>query len=304
MHVDSFLNYLSHTRRLSPHTVAAYRNDLQQFTRFICDNYQITDAEILTHLHIRDWLMLVNEQGQTAKTIRRKLSCLKTWFRYLEKNQYITYNPMLKVSSPKLPKRLPSTIQEKQMDQMFELIDFGSDFSGIRNKCMIELLYATGMRRQELIQLQINDLDTRRGLVKVMGKGRKERLIPIPNYLLPLIAQYLSVREAEFAGGEDIAKHFFLTKHGKELYPKLVYQVVHKYLSMVSSAEQRSPHTLRHSFATHLSANGADLNAIKSLLGHSSLASTQVYMHNNITRLKAVYEQAHPKSTNDDEAVD
>ncbi len=299
MYVEEFLKYLAYTRRLSAHTVAAYQNDLNQFTTFLAENEQIVQCHIITHLHIKTWLLQLNEQGVVPKTIHRKLSCLKSWFRFLQKNEYIAYNPMLKIVSPKLPRRLPSVVQEKQMEKLFDLIDFGTDFSGVRNKTILELLYGTGIRRSELIQLRLPDVMLDRRLLKVLGKGNKERLVPIPNYLVPQLKAYLQARAETFTTLQNPA--FFLTDQGQTLYPKLVYNIVHKYLSLVSGGEQRSPHTLRHSYATHLSNQGADLNAIKSLLGHSSLASTQVYMHNSLSRLKAVYEQAHPKSKNTDE---
>jgi integrase/recombinase XerC len=298
-HTNQFIANISFERRLSGHTVIAYRNDMEQFVAFIESDLSISRIEQVSHKEIRQWVVSLLEAENTAKTVNRKLSCLKTYFKYLMKNDLITINPMLKVVSPKLPKRLPSVVQEKQIDQLLRLVDFGEGLKGLRNRLIIELMYGTGIRKQELIQLKLSDFMYQRGLIKVFGKGGKERLVPIPKYLSSLIDQYLGVRNEKFAEGAN--QSFFVTDQGKELYPKLVYQVVHQYLSMVSSAQQRSPHTLRHSFATHLSDHGADLNAIKTLLGHSSLASTQVYMHNSLSRLKAVYDQAHPKSKNEDQ---
>jgi integrase/recombinase XerC len=302
LYIQSYLQYLQSTRRLSVHTIDAYSVDMKQFTDFVFSKYQIEDPKNISHLHIRDWVLTLHEDGKQTKSVKRKLSCLQTWFKYLLKNQYITYDPMLKVSTPKLPKRLPSVIQEQQMERLFALIDFGSDYKGLRNQLILELLYATGIRRQELMQIQMSHVQLERGLIKIIGKGNKERLVPIPNYLRPVLSTYFAARTEAFPS--NTKPFLLLTDQGEELYPGLVYRVVHKYLSMVSSAQQRSPHTLRHSFATHLSNQGADLNAIKSLLGHSSLASTQVYMHNSINRLKAVYDQAHPKSKNDTEDAD
>jgi integrase/recombinase XerC len=295
--IAAFLENLTSGRRLSAHTVLAYRTDLTQFETFLLETETIFTEKDITHHHIRDWILRLSEEKVAAKTVKRKIACLTTFFKFLQKNQHVTHNPMLKVSSPKVPKRLPSVVQEQQMERLFELVDFGSDFSGHRNRLILEMLYGTGIRRQELIQLKLPDLQTDRGLLKIIGKGNKQRLVPIPRYLQPMLESYLAVRKDTFPGLSN--PHVFLTDQGVELYPKLVYNVVHKYLSMVSSTDQRSPHTLRHSFATHLSNSGADLNAIKTLLGHSSLAATQMYMHNGINRLKAVYDQAHPKSKND-----
>jgi integrase/recombinase XerC len=295
-----FIAYLTTGRRLSAHTVLAYQTDLSQFMLFLSQNHALEAESEITHLHIRAWVVQLHEQSLDPKTIKRKIACLKAFFLFLSKNRYITYNPMLKVSTPKIPKRLPSVVQEKQMEQLFTYIDFGADFKGKRNRLILELLYATGIRCQELMQLKLRDILTEKSLLKVLGKGNKERLVPIPNYLRPVLDDYLAIRAETFVGTQEPT--LFLTGKGTALYPKLVYDTVHKYLSLVSSAEQLSPHTLRHTFATHLSNSGADLNAIKTLLGHSSLASTQIYMHNGINRLKAVYEQAHPRSkSNGDE---
>jgi len=204
-------------------------------------------------------------------------------------------DPMLKVITPKVGKRLPVFVEEAPLQRLLEDVSFGNDFIGLRDRLIMDLFYQTGIRRSELIQLQISDIDFEGQAIKVLGKGNKERLIPINRDIRLQIENYLALRKTTFPNILELGQ-LFLTKKGKPLYPKLVYNLVKKYLSIVTTQEARSPHILRHSFATHLSNNGADLNAIKELLGHSSLAATQVYTHNSIERLKQIYQQAHPKA--------
>ena len=233
----------------------------------------------------------------SPKSINRKLSTLKSLFQFLLKKEKIEIDPMLKVVSPKTGKRLPAFVEEQKMDSLLEDITFPEGFKGLRDKLVLEILYQTGIRRSELIHLQISDIDFQNQLIKVLGKGNKERLIPINRQLRLLINDYLALRKTTFPDLLEIGQ-LMLTDKGKPMYPKFVYNLVKKYLSYVTTQEHRSPHILRHSFATHLSNNGADLNAIKELLGHSSLAATQIYTHNTIDRLKEIYQQAHPKAKN------
>ena len=230
----------------------------------------------------------------TPRSINRKLSTLKTYFKFLKRRKEIQENPMLKVIAPKVGKRLPVVVKEVELENLFEKINFGEGYAAVRDEMVMEMLYSTGMRRSELINLTPNDLDFFNDQVKVLGKGNKERLIPFARPLADRLKNYLEIRKDEFELGATGS--LFLTAKGKKMYPKLVYNLVKKYLSQITTVEQRSPHVLRHSFATHLSNNGADLNAIKELLGHSSLAATQVYTHNSIEKLKRVYQQAHPKA--------
>lgn len=294
MKQNKFFNYLSSERRFSPHTLAAYQNDLDQFFLFIKNTYDLNSEEELKHTHIRSWVVTMMQDGLSARSVNRKLSCLKSYFKFLKKRGEIKHNPMLKVITPKIGKRLPVFVKESAIEVMFEKLTFAEGFSGARDRAILEVLYATGMRQSELINLNIENIDFHQRQLKVLGKGNKERLIPFGKKLSQLLENYIDFRNGEFPDG--MLPNVFLTDKGKRLYPKFVYNLAKKYISLVSTVEQRGPHVLRHSFATHLSNNGADLNAIKELLGHSSLAATQVYTHNSMERLKKVYEQAHPKA--------
>lgn len=298
MNRESFLNYIEFERRYSPHTLKAYKKDLDQFFTFINFIYEFKDVTKIKHTHIRAWIVDLKEDERSAKSINRKLSTLKTYFKFLIKQDVLTKNPMIKVVAPKIGKRLPITVNASNMEMLFNEVDFGEGYSGMRDRTIIELLYVTGMRRAELIGLNTLDISFEKNYLKVMGKGSKERIIPFSHSTAKLLQDYLSIKESEFPGNP--LSNLFLTNAGKVLYPKLVYNLVNKYLSHVTTVEQRSPHVLRHSFATHLSDNGADLNAIKELLGHANLAATQIYTHNSIERLKEVYQKAHPKAKLDE----
>lgn len=290
--IDSFLQYIELEKRYSPLTVELYKSDLQHFMTYLAE-YDFATIQEVGHLHIRSWSVSLIEKGMLPASIKRKLSTLKTYFKFLRKNGVIEQNPMLKVIAPKAGKTLPIVIEKKNLQSLFEQIEFGTDYKGVRNRLILELLYGTGMRRAELINLTHDSIDLHNQRIKVLGKGRKERLVPIAPYLMQIIKDYLFIRDTTFP---EAPPYIFLTDKGKQTYPKIIYNIVKRYLSLVSTAEKRSPHTLRHSFATHLVDNGADLNAVKELLGHASLASTQVYTHNSIQRLQKVYEQAHPKA--------
>ena len=294
MTLSSFLQYLEFEKRFSPNTIIAYRKDLEQFFQFVEHEFDIKSVDGIDHTHIRSWMVELLALDIVPRSIRRKLSTLKTYFKFLLQRSRIAHNPMLKVVAPKVGKRLPVYVQEGTMENLLEDITFSEDYTGVRDRLIIELLYSTGMRRSELINLVISDVDLGQRRCKVLGKGNKERLIPFGKTLSENIEHYLSVRTGQFPEVNNGA--LFLTEKGKPLYPKLVYNIVKKYLSIVTTVEQRSPHVLRHSFATHLTENGADLNAIKALLGHSSLAATQIYTHNSIERLRQVYQKAHPKA--------
>ncbi|MDX1943111.1 MAG: tyrosine-type recombinase/integrase [Saprospiraceae bacterium] len=289
----SFLQYLQYEKRFSEHTVLAYKKDTEQFFTFLKDIYSLASAEEVRHFHIRSWVIHLLEQSLTPRSIRRKLSTLKTYFRFLIKHKHIQENPMQKVTIPQMGKRLPVYVQEQEMEQLFANVEFPNDYSGQRDRFLLELLYTTGMRRSELIHLKTTDVDLGRSVLRVLGKGNKERLIPFGEAIRKELLQYLDIRKLTFPNADT---HLFLTDKGTPLYPKLVYNVVKRYLSLVTTVEQRSPHVLRHSFATHLLDHGADLNAIKELLGHANLAATQIYTHNSIEKLRQVYEQAHPKA--------
>jgi len=298
-HEESFLQHLAQERRLSPHTVAAYKDDLARFLAYIKENQCLTSVSDVRHLHVRSWAAAQMQDGQSARSVNRRLSCLNTYFKYLKKRGFITTDPMRKVIAPKMGKRLPIFVQEPEMATLFGSIEFAADYSGQLDRLILEILYATGMRRSELVGLKVSDVDLGRMAFRVLGKGGKERLAPFARYLASLIEIFLVSRSETFPGTHE--PWLFLNKKGRQIQPSAVYRVVRKYLSLVTNAEQRSPHVLRHSFATHLSNRGADLNAIKELLGHSSLAATQVYTHNSIDRLIQIYEKAHPKGQDNEQ---
>jgi integrase/recombinase XerC len=233
------------------------------------------------------------EANQSPRSINRRLSCLKTYFKFLRKRGLMTTDPMKKVVAPRTGKRLPVFLQESQLAALFTHVEFGDDFGGQQQRLILELLYATGMRRSEASSLKISDIDLSRQVLRVRGKGDKERMLPFAAYLSDLLEKFLALRAAMFPATPE--PWLFLNRKGEQLSPESIYQIVRKNLSLVTTVEQRSPHVLRHSFATHLSNNGAELNAIKELLGHSNLAATQVYMHNSIERLLEIYEKSHPK---------
>ena len=294
MRLTTFYAYIRFEKRFSEHTIKAYETDLAQFQTFLQNTYEIKKDENIEHLHIRAWIVDLLEQNITTRSINRKLSTLKSYFQFLVKRAVLAANPMLKVIAPKVGKRLPIVIPADRLEFLFEQVEFSNDFKGVRDKMILELLYQTGIRRSELINLIDQNIDLEGLTIKVLGKGKKERLVPISHKLSRALQNYMTVRNATFP--LELFNVLFLTEKGKKLYPKKVYSIVNHYLSLVTTEEQRSPHVLRHSFATHLSNNGADLNAIKELLGHSSLAATQVYTHNSIERLKQIYQQAHPKA--------
>lgn len=294
MNKKAFVKYLQYEKRFSTHTIIAYEHDLEQFATFLQDRYSLTSVSEVRHSHIRSWVIDLLQKDLTTRSLRRKLSTLRAYFRFLLKQGNISQNPMLKVTIPKISKRLPMYLQTAEINQLLDQIDWGNDYADQRNKMLLLLFYHTGMRRSELIGLKLQDIDANARVLKVLGKGNKERLLPFGLELAQQLRQYLEVRQANFPN--NTAPQLFLTDKGTPLYPKLVYNIVNRYLSMVSTIEQRSPHVLRHTFATHLANNGADLNAIKELLGHASLAATQIYTHNSIEKLKQVYQKAHPKA--------
>lgn len=292
-HLQSFLEYIKYEKRFSDHTQLAYQTDLNQFFKFTNKIYGINTLENVKHIHVRAWVVLLMQDGIAVKSVNRKLSCLKSFFKYTLKRGFINKNPMAKIVSPKQGKRLPVFVDEKAMKDLFDRLGEATEYEGFRDRIIIELLYVTGIRRAELIGLKKSDLDLDQGHLKVMGKGKKQRLVPLSRSMSDHLFEYLKVLDQTF----DFETPFlFLTGKGKKMYPKLVYLIVKNNLSLVTSIEQKSPHVLRHSFATHLSNNGAELNAIKELLGHSNLSATQIYTHNTIDRLKEIYQNAHPKA--------
>lgn len=291
---ESFFNYLRYEKRASAHTVRAYSSDLEQCAAYLADTYHITAIQEAAAPQLRSWMVFLLESGNEARTLGRKISTLKAYFKHLRRMGIVQHDPTQRLSRPKPPKRLPMVVAEKQMDQLLDDFHFSDDFEGLRDKTILELFYGCGLRLAELIGLKTTDIDLKNATIRVLGKRNKERIIPMSPLLCRQIDVYLLQRNTTF--GNSTEKALFLTQKGLPMYPKLVYDLVHHYLSQVTTLEQRSPHVLRHTFATHLLNQGADLNAVKELLGHSSLAATQVYTHNSIEKLKEVYRKTHPKA--------
>jgi integrase/recombinase XerC len=291
--LGSFIKFLSYEKRYSPHTITSYSNDIGQFLDFLAKQYEIEEMDQVSHQHVRSWVVSLMEKGRSGRSVNRKLSALKSFFHFLKRTGRVNGNPTARIQAPRIDKKLPAVIQEKELDQLLDEIVFEERFSGYRDHLMIELLYATGMRRAELIQLLDRDVDHGSLLIKVLGKGKKERLIPISAGLSKKILNYQEQRNQEF--DREAFDALLVTNSGNKMYPKFVYNKIKDYLSLVSTASKKSPHILRHSFATHLSGKGAKLNAIKELLGHANLSATQIYTHNSIEQLKRVYDNAHPK---------
>lgn len=293
-HKESFLQYLLIEKRYSRHTITSYRNDLNQFFTFLGSLGHSAKPEDITHQEIRAWVVRMMENKISAATVHRKISCLRIFFRYLRKEGMTGYNPMDKVVLPKKKKRLPVFVEEEALGNLLDKYDFGYDFRGIRNRTIIEMLYLTGMRRAELTGLRNSDIDLSAGILKVTGKRNKQRLIPLLDSFRERISEYTEMREKTLGNpGND---WFFITDSGNKLYDKYVYNTVKSYLAMVTTIEKKSPHVLRHTFATHMLNHGADLNSIKELLGHANLSATQIYTHNTFEKLKKVYKQAHPRA--------
>lgn len=292
--IQEFLNYLTFQKRYSPHTIISYQNDLTGFFDFIFLQYQSVEVKQISASMVRTWLASLKENKAASKTINRKISTLKSFFKYLLKMELIDASPVSSVSALKVNRRLPSFIEQKDMDVLFSEVSFPFTWEGKMNFMILEIFYQTGIRISELINLKEHNIDKSSATLKVLGKGNKERIIPINNELIKLLEDYLLEKRKEFPESSNI--YLFVGKSGKMLYPKYVYNMVKINLAKVSTNERKSPHVLRHTFATHLTNNGAPINAIKELLGHSSLAATQVYTHNTIEKLKEVHKLAHPKS--------
>ena len=289
MFESPFYNYLTYEKRLSPHTINAYKRDLKQFLAFVCEDPTIKEPKNISHHDLRAWFISLMEEGISAKSIRRKYSSLKAYFQFLQKNQKIDQNPTDKVLVPKVGKQLPKVVAEKELVRLFEQLPLSHDFKGWRDCTILNILYQTGMRRGELLGLKISDIDFDRRVINVLGKGQKVRYIPFGSSLEKVLNTYLEFHP------KGNALYLILTEKFEKAYPKLIYRIVNEYLSLTTTADQKSPHVLRHSFATHLLDHGADLNGTKEMLGHANLAATQIYTHNSVERLKKIYAKAHPK---------
>lgn len=289
---DRFLAYIEFEKRYSVLTVTAYRTDLDQFFNYLEESAGVTESGAIQASMIRSWLVEQSQSGISPRSIQRKISVLRSFFRYLMHTGSLKVSPMEKVAAPRTPRRLPGFVAIEEMARLFDQVDFGEGYRGLRDRMMIEFLYSTGIRRSELIGMREEDIDFKSNTIRVTGKRNKERIVPFSPYLGKMMKMYL----AEKSGRFGVTDMVWLTDKGQPVYPGLVYQTVRRYLGNVTTLSKRSPHVLRHTFATHLLNNGADLNAVKELLGHASLAATQVYTHNTIEKLKNVYKLAHPKA--------
>lgn len=291
---DQFLLYLKQEKRYSTHTLTAYENDLKQFSAYISEQYPSDDLLSVDAALVRSWFAFLIDQGYSRGSVNRKMSTLKSFFNYFLKNGNIAVSPTDKLRSVRKERKLPVFVQEDQLDRLFELSGFPNDFHGLRDRLMLELLYTTGIRLAELTGLRHNDIDVYSNTIRVTGKRSKQRMIPLLNHVKQWYLLYTAEKEKKFPG--EVAREVLVTDKGKKLYPGFVYRRVIFYLRQVTTRAKKSPHVLRHSFATHMLDHGADLNAIKELLGHASLAATQVYTHNTIEKIKTIYKQAHPKA--------
>lgn len=290
---DSFLTYLTYERCYSVHTVISYRNDLNQFGDYVEKEFGVSDNKEFGYQMVRQWLIHLMDSGYTPASVNRKLSTLRSFFNYLIKEKIITVNPMSKIECVKAVKRLPSFVKEPEMDRLLDEISFSSDFKGIRDKLIISFFYETGVRCSELIGLRESDVDFDLMQIKVNGKRNKQRLIPFGHHLKESLLNYIEVKRISF----PVESLFlFVTEKGEILYPMLVYKVVKNQLSLVTSLAKRSPHIIRHSFATALLNHGAGINSVKELLGHESLSTTQIYTHVSFEEMKKEYKQAHPRA--------
>lgn len=290
--IDSFLDYLSLEKKYSAHTVTAYKNDLISFKDFIETEYQQENLLEVHYPQIRSWIVTLVDAKISNRTINRKVSSLKSFYKFLQKTHQIEVNPLAKHKALKVAKKVQVPFTSKEINAVINTIDEKDDFVSVRNKLIVELFYSTGIRRAELINIKEQNISFSEGTIKVLGKRNKERFVPLLQSVVTTLHKYLQLKK-ECSKDLDM---LFITEKGNKIYETLVYRIINSYFSSVSSKVKKSPHILRHSFATHLLNEGADLNSVKELLGHSSLASTQVYTHNSLDVIKKVFNQAHPRS--------
>ncbi len=286
--LGSFLKYLQFEKRYSVHTIDAYQHDLLQLQTYLSGTFPDSSLQIVSYQELRSWLISLLEDGISPRSVNRKLATLRTYYKFLLKREIISKDPTLKLSALRTSKPLPSFIKEGEVTDLLNQFDFDNGNFGLRDRLVLELLYGTGIRLSELINLKFTNVRMGEGVIKVLGKRNKERIIPIPMELGTLLQTYIDSERSE--------GYVIVTDKGKKTYPMFIYRLVKNYLTRFTTSDKKSPHVLRHTFATHLLNKGADLNAVKDLLGHSSLAATQVYTHNTIEKLKTVFKQAHPKA--------
>ncbi|WP_257667642.1 tyrosine-type recombinase/integrase [Parapedobacter tibetensis] len=293
MLIDRFINFLKYEKRYSEHTLAAYLHEVQRYIGYLAE--QDIDVGSVTHRYARTYLAGLLELGQSPTSINRSLSALRTYYKFLMREGTVTQSPFSLVKALKTPKKLPVIVDKEKLSSLLDTEDvFSSTFEGLRDKTVMELLFGTGIRLSELLQIHDEHIDFYNGNILIFGKRKKERLVPLNQTLAILLQHYINEKKAQCF--DNNCPRLIVTKEGKDAYPRLIYNIVNHYLSAISSQQKKSPHVLRHTFATALLDNGADLNAIKELLGHAGLAATQVYTHNSVERLKSIYKQAHPKA--------
>ncbi len=291
---ESFLEYLHFEKHYSQHTVSSYQNDLEQYFQFLKVHMSDDDPVKASGTDIRSWVVSMMEEGYSSSSVHRKISTLRTFYKYLRREGIMDSDPLVRVLLPKKRKRLPVFIDEESIDRLLDRFDFGSDFDGIRDRTIIEMLYLTGMRRAELIGLRDSDIDFTGNTVRVTGKRSKQRIIPLAESFTGALETYHALRKDMNFENKELC--FFVTSKGNKLYEKFVYNTVNRYLEMVTTVEKKSPHVLRHTFATAMLNHGADLNSIKEILGHANLSATQIYTHTTFEKLKRVYNDAHPRA--------
>jgi len=292
--IQAFVAHLQFEKRYSAHTIRAYRDDLEAFCSFIRGEFDGADAGAVSPAMVRSWLAVMKDGGMSSRSINRKISVLKSWFKYLIRTGVVAQSPMGAILSPRAGKRLPVYVEQQDMAVLFEAVGFPDTWEGWTDRLLLSILYHTGIRLSELVGLRERQVDFGNNTLKVLGKGNKERVIPANQDLLDEIRKYQEKKRATFGDADRVV--LLVGPKGRKLYPKYVYRVVHDYLARITTIDQKSPHVLRHTFATHLMNAGAELNSVKELLGHASLAATQVYTHNSIEKLKDIYKKAHPKA--------
>ena len=295
MDIQLFFQYLETEKRCSPHTLKAYKTDLAQFFGFISSQYQVKEISGIKLTMIRSWIVSMMDKGISSRSINRKISSLKSLYRFFIREGVVKENPIIKIIPPKSAQNLPVFVDKKGMDMLFDKVEFEKGFVGSRDRLILEMFYFTGVRLSELIEMTDASVDLSQQQIKVLGKRNKERIIPINKVFMLSIRDYIELRNKEVGRSGPIS-FLFITENKNKMYKKLVYRIVNSYLGKVSTLNKKSPHVLRHTFATHMLNNGANLNTIKEFLGHSNLAATQIYTHNTIDKLKLIYEQAHPRA--------
>jgi integrase/recombinase XerC len=292
--IQSFVDHLKFAKRYSAHTIRSYQDDLESFSIYIEEEFGGMAVGAISPSVVRSWLAALKDGGLSSRSVNRKISTLRSWYKHLIREGVVEKSPMGAILSPKAGKRLPVFVEQRDMAVLFDEVRFPDDWEGWTERLLLVILYYTGMRLSEIVGLKEGQVDHGNRSIKVLGKGNKERVIPVNEVLMGAVRDYQDKKRAELEGADT--EYLLVSRKGRKLYPKYVYRVVHNYLAQITTIDQKSPHVLRHTFATHLMNAGAELNSVKELLGHASLAATQVYTHNTIEKLKDIYKKAHPKA--------